>query len=202
MDKPKDEVYNPLSSVFFNSEGGIIRSMFAPEGIFDISWYEIFTFIFVWLFFTLTTYGVWVPAGLFLPGIIIGCGIGALYGKIVEGFFDLINPNGSIHDVKMEIGEVRVYALLGATAMLSGFVRLNYSLVVIMLECTESVALFIPLCITLLTSYYVAKMFNDSLYSRALREKQVPILREYFNVPPGNRNLICTAFMKPDPTCL
>jgi len=28
------------------------------------------------------TYGVWVPAGLFLPGIIIGCGVGGCYALL------------------------------------------------------------------------------------------------------------------------
>jgi len=32
-----------------------------------------------WYFFTIITYGVWVPAGLFLPGIIIGCAVGGVY---------------------------------------------------------------------------------------------------------------------------
>ena len=55
---------------------------------------------------------------------------------------------------------------------------------------------------TLITSYYLAKIFNDSLYSRALREKQVPILREAFNVPLANRNLPAVAIMKHNPVCM
>ena len=35
-----------------------------------------------WYFFTVVTYGVWVPAGLFLPGIIIGCAIGGVYADL------------------------------------------------------------------------------------------------------------------------
>lgn len=37
---------------------------------------EISGFIAIWYVFFCTTYGVWVPSGLFLPGIIIGCAIG------------------------------------------------------------------------------------------------------------------------------
>lgn len=37
------------------------------------------SFIAVWYFFTITTYGTNVPAGLFLPGMIIGCCMGDLY---------------------------------------------------------------------------------------------------------------------------
>jgi len=35
-------------------------------------------FIAVWYIFTITTYGTNVPAGLFLPGMIIGCAVGDL----------------------------------------------------------------------------------------------------------------------------
>lgn len=33
----------------------------------------------VWYFFFVTTYGIFLPSGLFLPGMIIGCAIGDLY---------------------------------------------------------------------------------------------------------------------------
>jgi len=33
-------------------------------------------FLGVWYLFTITTYGTNVPAGLFLPGMIIGCALG------------------------------------------------------------------------------------------------------------------------------
>jgi len=32
---------------------------------------------------TITTYGVWIPAGLFLPGIIMGGALGRLYTNVV-----------------------------------------------------------------------------------------------------------------------
>jgi len=45
------------------------------------------TYLFVWYIFTITTYGVWVPAGLFLPGIIIGCAVGSIYEEIQRDIF-------------------------------------------------------------------------------------------------------------------
>ena len=49
--------------------------------------HEIIAFMFVWLLFTSVTYGIWVPAGLFLPGIIIGCSLGLLYDSVVQSIF-------------------------------------------------------------------------------------------------------------------
>lgn len=30
-----------------------------------------------------TTFGIWVPAGIFVPGMIIGCTVGLLYLEIL-----------------------------------------------------------------------------------------------------------------------
>jgi H+/Cl- antiporter ClcA len=38
--------------------------------------------------FTIITYGVWVPAGLFLPGIIMGGAMGRLYTALIQNVFD------------------------------------------------------------------------------------------------------------------
>ena len=38
--------------------------------------YETLSFLFAWYFLFITTYGVSVPSGVFLPGIIIGLAVG------------------------------------------------------------------------------------------------------------------------------
>ena len=65
--------------MFFNTEGGTIRTLFKKSAYFDISGKNLVFFGLVWYFFTITTYGVWIPAGLFLPGIIMGGAMGRLY---------------------------------------------------------------------------------------------------------------------------
>ena len=80
----------------------------------------------VWYVFTITTYGVWVPAGLFLPGILVGCSIVILYlDLMVFGFNASVDRLGG-----------QTYIIVGASAMLAGYCRLTYSLAVIMLETT------------------------------------------------------------------
>jgi len=37
----------------------------------------------VWFIFTVLTTGTWIPAGLFLPGIIMGGAVGRLYTLII-----------------------------------------------------------------------------------------------------------------------
>ena len=69
--------YSPIASLLFNTEGGTIRAIMNNE--LNTTYQEISGFIAIWYFFFCTTYGCWVPSGLFLPGIIIGCAIGQLY---------------------------------------------------------------------------------------------------------------------------
>ena len=80
----------------------------------------------LWYGFTITTYGVWVPAGLFLPGILIGCSVGLIYMEIMTDWFGL----------EIERLGGQSYIICGASAMLAGYTRLTYSLAVIMLETT------------------------------------------------------------------
>ena len=81
FDCPKDQ-YSPLASMFFNTEGDAIRTIisgFESKGGIQFTWEQLLIYFCAWYFFTIVTYGVWVPAGLFLPGIIIGCAVGGLY---------------------------------------------------------------------------------------------------------------------------
>ena len=85
-----DGEYNQLATLVFNNEGGIIWSLLrvpvtiqndsaSTSKVDAINIPSVLIFLGLWTFFTFTTYGVWVPAGLFLPGIIIGSCIGLLY---------------------------------------------------------------------------------------------------------------------------
>ena len=104
--------------------------------------------------------------GIFLPCIIIGCALGRIYGNIVTGWF----PDSA------ENLNSQAYAIIGASAMLSGSTRMTYSLAVIMLETTSNVDLFLPMIFALFFSYAVGSTFNRSLYAGLLRQKNIPIL--------------------------
>jgi H+/Cl- antiporter ClcA len=91
-------------------------------------------------------------------------------------------------------------ALFGATAMLAGYSRMTYSLIVIMLETTNSINLYTPMLICMLFSYCTALIFNKSLYNTALKGKQIPMLLE--NIPPENKNLKARVIMAENPVTL
>lgn len=72
------------------------------------------------------TFGIWVPAGIFVPGMLMGCALGLMYlDLLLDGFhLSLLRAGG------------QSYLVIGAAGMLSGYTRLTYSLAVIMMETT------------------------------------------------------------------
>lgn len=133
---------------------------------------QVFAYFCLWYFFTVTTFGIWVPAGIFVPGMLMGCALGILYlDLMVYGFgFPILRIGGAS------------YLVIGSTAMLSGYTRLTYSLAVVMMETTQSINLFIPIFITIAVSSGVGRIFNRSLYEYSIRAKQMPLLRDHVPV--------------------
>ena len=119
----------------------------------------------VWYLMTIITYGTAVPAGLFLPGILIGCSLGRMMTLFInENIEATVSP--------------ATYAIIGAASVLAGYSRLSFSLAVIMLETTENVNMFLPVIFALFISFSVGRLFNRSMYWTALGQKSVPFLME------------------------
>jgi H+/Cl- antiporter ClcA len=131
-------------------------------------------FLLVWFAFTCLTSGMVLPAGIFLPCILIGCSLGTLYAPLHNIIF---HPNDQ-HNIDGS-GKVlpSFFAILGAAAVLSGATRMTFALAVIMLETTSSVDLFIPIVLTLFVSHgfgYIS--IKKSVYNTAMRVKNIPVL--------------------------
>ncbi|KAH1223118.1 Chloride channel protein CLC-d [Glycine max] len=91
----KDKEYNDLATIFFNTQ---------------VMFYAL----------AVITFGTAVPAGQFVPGIMIGSTYGRLVGMFVVKYYRRLNI------------EEGTYALLGAASFLGGSMRMTVSLCVIM----------------------------------------------------------------------
>lgn len=109
----------------------------------------------IWFLMTTLTYGTAVPAGLFLPGILIGCGLGRMLTLFISTNIETTAPPAT-------------YAIIGAASVLAGYSRMSFSLAVIMLETTENVNLFLPIISALFMSFLVGRLFNRSIYVASL----------------------------------
>ena len=108
-------------------------------------WGDYLIYFLLWFFFTATTFGIWVPGGFFIPGILMGCSLGMLYLNILLSGFNmsLLRAGG------------QSYLVIGTAAMLAGYTRMTYSLAVILMETTNSLNLFIPIFLTMTISNFV-----------------------------------------------
>ena len=109
------------------------------------------SFISVWYLFTITTYGTNVPAGLFLPGMIIGCCMGDLYFRAVQKM-DWFGLKDVPDDDKWAQGFRRKNIVIGTGAFMAGYTRMTYALGVILMETSEDLSIFVPLIFTIVIS--------------------------------------------------
>ena len=120
--------------------------------------------------------------------MIVGCALGDLYNSIIVDN-GIVDPKHS--------GDHRVtYVILGMGAMLAGYTRMTYSLVVITMETSQNVNIFVPVVIAVGMSNFCGDMCNRSLYEKAVRAKQMPILIP--QVPHCNRLIRADQFMARD----
>lgn len=61
--------------------------------------------------------------------------------------------------------------------MLAGYTRMTYSLAVIVMETSQAINLFIPIIFCIAVANFTGQQFTRGLYDRAVRAKQMPILK-------------------------
>eukprot|EP01135_Chromosphaera_perkinsii_P005259 Nk52_evm9s328 gene=Nk52_evmTU9s328 len=138
------------------------------------------------LLLTIFTFGVKVPAGLFIPtmafGAIYGRMIGVLMEYIVHGLgWEYFKENCEEVDKCVTPG---LYAMVGAAAALGGVTRMTVSLVVIMFELTGGLTYIIPIMLAVMTSKWVGDAFEkEGIYDMHIRLSGYPFLenKESYN---------------------
>ncbi|KAI9115101.1 hypothetical protein K1719_014114 [Acacia pycnantha] len=160
----KEKEYNDLATIFFNTQDDAIRNLFSAKTIHEFSAQSLLTFLVMFYALAVVTFGTAVPAGQFVPGIMIGSTYGRLVGMFVVRHYKKLNI------------EEGTYALLGAASFLGGSMRMTVSLCVIMVEITNNLK-FLPLImLVLLISKAVGDAFNEGLYEEQAQLRGIPLL--------------------------
>lgn len=77
-----EDSYSPLATVLLNPEGNVIKAFLSKSTQFDYN--TLLIHFLLWYLLTIITYGTAVPAGLFLPGILIGCSLGRMLALLID----------------------------------------------------------------------------------------------------------------------
>ncbi|KAH6936346.1 hypothetical protein HPB50_016208 [Hyalomma asiaticum] len=130
----------------------------AGDGVYNSLWQLSLALIFK-LLITIFTFGIKVPAGIFIPSMAFGAIMGRMIGIAVEQLAYQY-PTLWVFQGACNTGENCVtpglYAMVGAAACLGGVTRMTVSLVVIMFELTGSVRYIEPLMAAVMASNYDA----------------------------------------------
>ncbi|KAG9095489.1 hypothetical protein FS749_010358 [Ceratobasidium sp. UAMH 11750] len=128
---------------------------------------------------TIVTFGIKLPAGIFIPTL----GVGACFGRIVGLGMQRIywtHPDLAMFSVcKGDPWCVNpgAYAMVGAAATLSGVTRTTVSLAVIMFELTGTLTYVIPVMLAVLVAKTVADGLEPKgIYDLVIELSQLPYL--------------------------
>lgn len=157
----------------FSSVNKHIEIAEAGPGVYQSLGLLVLSLIFK-LTITIFTFGLKVPAGLFIPSMAMGAITGRVVGIIMEQI--AVNyPNWWFFQDSCSTGEncmtPGLYAMVGAAAFLGGVTRMTVSLVVIMFELTGSVNFIVPLMAAVMASKWV----GDALGKQGIYDAHIEL---------------------------
>ena len=149
------------------------------DGVKTAMWQLSLAVIFKMLI-TVFTFGIKVPAGLFIPSMAIG----AIFGRMIGVGMEQMAFTHQDHYIFREMcqgGSTCVtpglYAMVGAAASLGGVTRMTVSLIVIMFELTGGLQYIVPLMAAAMTAKWVGDAFGkEGIYDAHIHLNGYPFL--------------------------
>ena len=133
-------------------------------------------------FLTIITFGIKVPAGIYVPSMVVGDFHGRLVGHLVQ-YLAFAFPDASLWDGCAANGGLEscvtpgVYALVAAGATMCGVTRLSVTLAVILFELTGSLNHVLPFSLTVLVAKWTADAIEPlSIYDLLTDMNSYPLL--------------------------
>ncbi|KAJ3130097.1 hypothetical protein HK098_006156 [Nowakowskiella sp. JEL0407] len=132
------------------------------------------------IFLNILTFGLKIPAGVFIPSMVVG----ACAGRILGMFTLILKESFPSHPIFSSCSDdvpcvtPGVYAMVGSAAALTGVTRSTISLIVIMFELTGNLTYVLPLMIAIMVSKWVADLLTggDSLFQLLIEANGHPYL--------------------------
>ena len=133
-------------------------------------------------FLTTITFGIKVPAGIYVPSMVVGGLMGRIVGHLVQ-YLVIMHPNHAIFgSCPIDAGPEGcvtpgVYALVAAGATMCGVTRLSVTLAVILFELTGSLDHVLPFSLSVLVAKWTADALEPlSIYDLLTDMNSYPLL--------------------------
>ncbi|KAI0645812.1 chloride channel [Trametes meyenii] len=128
---------------------------------------------------TIVTFGIKVPAGIFVPSLGVGACAGRILGILIQwAQFSYPNsPAFAMCEGDLDCVIPGLYAMVGAAATLSGVTRTTVSLAVIVFELTDTLTYAVPVMLSILVAKTVADALEPKgIYDLVIELSQLPYL--------------------------
>jgi chloride channel 3/4/5 len=148
------------------------------EGILDIIKYLMVAFV-IKSFLTIITFGIKVPAGIYVPSMVVGGLMGRIVGHLIQ-YWALKHPTFFLFDSCPAVAGIEscvtpgVYALIAAGATMCGVTRLSVTLAVILFELTGSLNHVLPFSLSVLCAKWTADAIEPRSIYVSLTLSQSP----------------------------
>ncbi|KIH92936.1 hypothetical protein SPBR_02295 [Sporothrix brasiliensis 5110] len=130
---------------------------------------------------TIVTFGIKLPAGIYVPSMVVGGLMGRIVGHVVQ-WVVLSFPTWPVWGTCPAIGEASciqpgVYGLIAAGATMCGVTRLSVTLAVILFEITGSLDYVLPFSLAILVAKWTADAIEPlSIYDLLTEMNSYPFL--------------------------
>ncbi|KAG6820743.1 hypothetical protein H0H93_012389 [Arthromyces matolae] len=141
---------------------------------------------------TIITFGIKLPAGIFIPSL----GVGACAGRVLGLLMQWLQYQEAGATMLPICGKDKdciipgLYAMVGAAATLSGVTRTTVSLAVIMFELTDTLTYAVPVMLSVLVAKTVADALEPKgIYDLVIELNQLPYLDSKHEYLWGNLHI-------------
>lgn len=129
---------------------------------------------------TSITFGIKVPAGIYVPSMVIGALFGRIFSMSIQ-YVQMLYPKffflDQVCDGTSPCIDFGIYAMIGAGAFMAGVTRMNITLSTIIFELTSSYTYVLPISISIAVSNWVAYAIEPrSLYELIIFKNDFPFL--------------------------
>jgi chloride channel 3/4/5 len=134
-------------------------------------------------FLTIITLGLKVPAGVYIPSMVLGGLMGRIVGHISQHHILSIPPSTITQGIPLPAQTLNpnalpgIYAIIGAGATLTGVTNLTATIVIALLEFSHSPEYLIPFGIAILSAKLTSRLISPaSFYDHQIRAKGYPYM--------------------------
>ncbi|OQD77801.1 hypothetical protein PENDEC_c002G02385 [Penicillium decumbens] len=171
------ELASPCEQVSFESTGLCPQE----DGILDVIQLLVVAFVIKSLL-TVVTFGIKVPAGIYVPSMVVGGLMGRIVGHTVQ-YWTIKYPNFFLFESCPNIAGMEscitpgIYAMVAAGATMCGVTRLSVTLAVILFELTGSLDHVLPFSLAVLCAKWTADAIEPrSIYDLLTDMNSYPFL--------------------------